>query len=75
MKTKRKIKLNLWQQIAIAGIALFLFIIVASWLGLYVVAAASDSQWLAIVLFGYFAIGGLIPAGIAYGVWRLGDHD
>lgn len=70
-----KIKLNLWQQIAIGGIALFLFIVVASWLGPYVFAAARDSRWLAMVVLGYFAVGALITAGIAYGVLRLGDND
>ena len=74
MKTKRKIKLNLWQQIAIAGIALVLLIIVATSLGPPLFEVAGESRWLAMVVLGYFATGALITAGIVYGVWRLGDN-
>ena len=70
-----KIKLNLWQQIAMGGIAWVLLTILAAWLAPSVFGAAKDSRWLAMVVFGYFAIGGLITAGIAYGVLRLGDND
>lgn len=75
MKTKRKIKLNLWQQIAIGGIAILLLITVATWLGPPLFKATNDSRWLAMVILVYFATGGMIAAGITYGVWRLGDHD
>ena len=75
MKTKRKIKLNLWQQIAIGGIAILLLITVATWLGPPLFDVARDSRWLAMVILAYFATGGLITSGIVYGLWLLGDHD
>lgn len=68
-----KIKLNMWQQIAMGGIAWVLLTILATWLAPSVFAFAQDSRWLAMVVFGYFAIGALLTAGIVYGVWRLGD--
>lgn len=70
-----KIKLNLWQQIATGGVAWILLTILATWLAPSVFDVAKDSRWLAMVVFGYFAIGGLLTAGIAYGVLRLGDND
>ena len=75
MKTKRKIKLNLWQQIAIGGIAILLLITVATWLGPPLFKATNDSQWLVMVILAYFATGGLITSGIVYGLWLLGDND
>lgn len=70
-----KIKLNLWQQIAMGGIALVLLTVVAMWQAPNVFAAAQKAGWLPAAMWGYLAIGGLLSAGIVYGVWWLGDND
>ena len=77
MKTKRKIKLNLWQQVTIGAIALILLTIVAMWQAdnLLIPAQKAGLPWFTIAMWGYLAVGGLLSAGIVYGLWWLGDHD
>ena len=77
MKTKRKIKLNLWQQVTIGIIALILLTILAMWQvdNVFGAAQKAGQPWFAITVWGYLAVGGLLSGGIVYGLWWLGDHD
>ena len=77
MKTKRKIKLNLWQQVTIGATAVILLTILAMWQADNVLGAAQKAgqPWFAITVWGYLAVGGLLSAGIVLGLWWLGDHD
>ena len=38
------------------------------------VSAAMESEWLAVVIFGFIVIPGAITVSIIYGVWRLGNR-
>ena len=37
------------------------------------VSAAMESEWLAVVIFGFIVIPGAITASLIYVVWRLGN--
>ena len=65
--------MKFWQ-IAVIIVAIILLSVVALRLMPTAFSAARDSEWLAVVIFGFMVGPGLITAGIIYGVWKLGNR-
>ena len=61
-------------QIAVIAVALTLLSVVTlRWMP-SALSAAMESEWLAVVIFGFIVIPGTITVSIIYGVWKLGNR-
>ena len=66
--------MKFWQ-IVVITLALMLLSVVTLRLMPSALSAAMGSEWLAVVLFGFIAVPGIIAALITYGVWKLGSRE
>ena len=61
-------------QIAVIAVALTLLSVVTlRWMP-SALSATMESEWLAVVIFGFIVIPGTITVSIIYGVWKLGNR-
>ena len=63
-----------WQfAVSILGWAL-LSVVTLRWMS-SAISASMESEWLAVVIFGFIVIPGAITVSFIYGVWKLGNRD
>ena len=65
--------MTFWQ-VAVIVLALGLVSVITLRFMPSAVSAAMDSEWLAVVIFGFIAVPTMITVSIAYGVWKLGNR-
>ena len=62
-----------WQvAVIILGLAL-LSVVTLRWMP-SAISASMESEWLAVVIFGFIFIPGVITVSLIYGVWKLGNR-
>ena len=63
-----------WQvAVSILGWAL-LSVVTLRWMS-SAISASMESEWLAVVIFGFIVIPGAITVIFIYGVWKLGNRE
>ena len=65
--------MKFWQ-VAVIALAVCLLSVPTLRLMPTAISAAKDSEWLAVVIFGFIAAPSAVTATIAYGVWKLGNR-
>ena len=65
--------MKLWQIAVIAVALALLSVVTLRWMP-SALSAAMNSEWLAVVIFGFIVVPGAITVSIIYGVWRLGNR-
>ena len=61
-------------QVDMIALGLALLLVVTLWLMPSAISAAMESEWLAVVIFGFIVIPGAITVSLIYGVWKLGNR-
>ena len=61
-------------QVDMIALGLALLLVVTLWWMPSAISAAMESEWLAVVIFGFIVIPGAVTVSLIYGVWKLGNR-
>ena len=61
-------------QVDMIALGLALLLVVTLWWMPSAISASMESEWLAVVIFGFIVIPGAIAVSLIYGVWKLGNR-